>query len=121
MGDIGIGIDIEEIDRFNDCLDDRRFLQKMFTEKEIKLLKKEHAIPSVAARFWPRLGRRLSFRRRQQDDGHRLRHLFRRSRLPQLEHAAGTGLSRAPRHDPRPAHRPGRPTPRGSRRSRWDR
>lgn len=52
MIDIGIGIDIEKIKRFHNCLDDAKLLEKIFTKEEIKHFDSfEHPIPSIAARF----------------------------------------------------------------------
>ena len=52
MYDFGIGIDIEKIDRFNDCINDKSFLQKIFTKKEIEFCSRiKNPAPHLAARF----------------------------------------------------------------------
>ena len=49
---IGIGVDIEEINRFEDMENINKFLNKIFTENEIEYCySKKNPYPSIAARF----------------------------------------------------------------------
>ena len=49
---IGIGIDIEEISRFQDKLKDSKFLKKIFTKNELEYcFKKKDPAQSLATRF----------------------------------------------------------------------
>jgi len=52
MGNIGIGVDIEKIERFNDCFDDVSFLHQIFTQREIDAyFLRKNKIPHLAGRF----------------------------------------------------------------------
>ncbi len=52
MDCIGIGVDIEKIERFKECANDHKFLEKVFTKKEIEFNSKSaNSLPRIAARF----------------------------------------------------------------------